>query len=130
MSTIPDEYTAADFGFTAIDETTYAANQQTAQTTPPVDENDLTRIVLNALVPIEDKLDRILLQKSIEEADEVKTAIALTEEQVKSRLTELEKLIMPLLVNLLKTADKEYIYWPNREEKVQSVIDQLLALTR
>jgi hypothetical protein len=39
-------------------------------------------------------------------------------------------LIMPLLVNLLKTADKEYIHWPNREAQVKSTIDKVLAITR
>jgi hypothetical protein len=37
---------------------------------------------------------------------------------------------MPLLVNLLKTADKEYIHWPNRATQVQSTIDKVLAITR
>jgi len=38
--------------------------------------------------------------------------------------------MMPLLVNLLKSSDKEYIRWANREEAVQKQIDRLLALTR
>ena len=37
---------------------------------------------------------------------------------------------MPLLVNLLKTADKEYIYWPDRKEQVEGQIDKLLGYTR
>ena len=52
------------------------------------------------------------------------------QDDVKSRLNELEKLIMPLLVNLMKNPDKEYIYWPNRKEKIQEQIDRVLSLTR
>ena len=45
-------------------------------------------------------------------------------------LKELEQLIMPLLVNLMKNPEKEYIYWPNRTAKIQEQIDKVLTLTR
>ena len=48
----------------------------------------------------------------------------------KDRLHEVEKLVMPLLVNLLKTSDKEYIYWPDRKDQVEGQIDKLLSYTR
>jgi hypothetical protein len=50
--------------------------------------------------------------------------------EVKANLKELEQLIMPLLVNLMKNPEKEYIYWPNRTAKIQEQIDKVLALTR
>lgn len=129
--TIPPEYSNVDFGFSAIDEATFNANQEVAESVPPsIDENDITRVVLNALAPIEDKLDTLLTRRNVEESDDVKIAIAQAQEEVKAKLTELEKLIMPLLVNLLKTADKEYIHWPNRATQVQSTIDRVLSLTR
>jgi hypothetical protein len=49
---------------------------------------------------------------------------------VKSNLTQLEQLVVPLLVNLMKNPEKEYIYWPNRKEKIQEQIDRVLKLTR
>jgi CRISPR/Cas system-associated protein Cas10 (large subunit of type III CRISPR-Cas system) len=49
---------------------------------------------------------------------------------VKKNLKELEQLIMPLLVNLMKNPEKEYIYWPNRTSKIQEQIDKVLTLTR
>ena len=49
---------------------------------------------------------------------------------VKSNLTQLEQLVVPLLVNLMKNPEKEYIYWPNRKEKIQEQIDKVLKLTR
>ena len=52
------------------------------------------------------------------------------ESAYKDRLYECEKLVMPLLVNLLKTSDKEYIYWPDRKEQVEGQIDKLLSFTR
>jgi hypothetical protein len=50
--------------------------------------------------------------------------------EVKTNLKELEQLIMPLLVNLMKNPEKEYIYWPNRTAKIQEQIDKVLSLTR
>lgn len=39
------------------------------------------------------------------------------------------KMIMPLLMNLKKDADKnEYIYWPNRAEKIEEFIKKLDTL--
>lgn len=131
MTTIPAEYSNVDFGFSAIDEATFKANQEVAESTPPsIDENDLTRVVLNALSPLEDKLDLLLQRKRVEESDDIQLAIAEAQDKIRSKLTELEKLIMPLLVNLLKTADKEYIHWPNRAAQVQGTIDKVLAITR
>ena len=131
MADIPAEYANADFGFSAIDEATYIAKQDTATETPPsIDENDLTRVVLNALSPLEDKLDTLLTRRNVEESDDVQVAITQAKEEVAAKVNDLEKLIMPLLVNLLKTADKEYIHWPNREAQVQGTINKVLAITR
>ena len=33
-------------------------------------------------------------------------------------------------INLLKTSDKEYIYWPDRKEQIEGQIDKLLSYTR
>lgn len=51
-------------------------------------------------------------------------------EAYKHRLAEVEKLIIPFLMKLLKTANKEYIYWPNREPVIKSQIEKIVRLTR
>ena len=131
MSNIPAEYANMDYGFSAVDEAEFKANQHEAETTPPsIDENDLNRIVLNSLAPLEDKLDRLLTRQQAEESDDIQFAIAQAQDEVKGKVVDLEKIIMPLLVNLMKTADKEYIHWPNREKQVQGTIDKVLAITR
>jgi hypothetical protein len=53
-----------------------------------------------------------------------------TVEEYAARLKEVEKLILPFFTKLLKTADKEYIYWPNRKALVEGQIQKILALTR
>lgn len=40
----------------------------------------------------------------------------------RGKLEQLHKAIMPLLYNLQKNPDKEYIYWPNRSEKIKEFI--------
>ena len=49
---------------------------------------------------------------------------------LQSSLETVEELILPLLDNFIKTADKEYIHWPNRKEIVEEVKGKLLKLTR
>ena len=48
-----------------------------------------------------------------------------------SKLLQVEKLIVPLLMNLLKDADtKEYIKWPNRRPVIEKQIEKILSITR
>lgn len=45
--------------------------------------------------------------------------------QTQSKLEGIRALIMPLLKNLMANPDKEYIYWPNRTEKIEAFIVKL-----
>lgn len=131
--TIPQEYLAFrqqdDFGFSAIDE---------SEVNRTVDPNTLEETIIvretitqssESLQRVEDKLDQMLALyndgKLGLEADRDKM-----EAEVKVNLKTLEQLIMPLLVNLMKNPEKEYIYWPNRTAKIQEQIDKVLSLTR
>jgi predicted lipoprotein len=67
---------------------------------------------------------------SEEEYNAVITEKADTVEEYAARLREIEKLVLPFFTKLLKTADKEYIYWPNRKELVEKQIQKILTLTR
>lgn len=62
-------------------------------------------------------------------AEEVNTALQ-TVDQYKAKLLEVEKLIIPLLVNLMKNPEVETIKWPNRAPVIQKQIDKILAITR
>lgn len=124
MSNIPQEYMDMDFGFSAVDE------MPTTQPTfdPQPIQQDVEGINDN-IIRIEQKIDS-LIRKMSEYDDEFNLVKEQTEEEVKSKLIQVEKLMMPLLVNLLKTSDKDYIHWPNRKDKIQAQIDKLLLLTR
>lgn len=68
-------------------------------------------------------VDEVEYQAVIAEKDE-------TVEEYKARLAEVEKIIMPFLSNLLKTADQPYIHWPNRKPVLEKQIQKILTLTR
>ena len=132
MSTIPQEYlgirTAEDFGFSAVDETEVkqSVNEDTLETTVI---REVVSTSNEAVTRIEAKMDQILSLYNDGKLG-LDAERKQMQDDVKSRLNELEKLIMPLLVNLMKNPDKEYIYWPNRKEKIQEQIDRVLSLTR
>ena len=130
---IPQEYLAFrqqdDFGFSAIDES--EVNRTVDPST--LEETIIVRETITqsseSLQRVEDKLDQVLALyndgKLGLDAERDKM-----EADVKVNLKTLEQLIMPLLVNLMKNPEKEYIYWPNRTAKIQEQIDKVLSLTR
>ena len=44
---------------------------------------------------------------------------------VTNKLEGLRKMIIPLLNNLKKNPDKEYIYWPDRVQKIDAFIKKM-----
>jgi hypothetical protein len=84
---------------------------------------------------IEQKLDVLLsqLQNGIQtsaNADDLDIYRGMIEEKVKQKLEQVERLTLPLLYNLKKNPDKEYIYWPDRVEKIDAQIQKILSITR
>jgi len=67
---------------------------------------------------------------SEEEYNRVINDTAQTADDYKQRLAQLEKIIIPFLQKLYTTADKEYIYWPNRKPTIEQQIEKILKLTR
>ena len=43
----------------------------------------------------------------------------------KQNMKGLKNLIMPLLNNLMKNPEKDYIHWPDREEKIKEFIEKI-----
>ena len=67
---------------------------------------------------------------SEEEYNKVIAETADTAQEYQARLEQVEKFVIPYFQQLIKTADKEYIYWPNRKALVESQIQKILTLTR
>ena len=68
-------------------------------------------------------VDEVEYQAVIAEKDE-------TVEEYKERLQQVEKIIMPFLTNLYKTANQPYIHWPNRGPIIEKQMQKILTLTR
>lgn len=67
---------------------------------------------------------------SEEEYNSVINKTAETADDYRTRLQEVEKMIIPFLMKLQTTGDKEYIYWPNRKPIIEKQIERILKLTR
>ena len=78
----------------------------------------LQKLVSNALGELDDHKENLEAIDTKKELD------------YKDRLLECEKLILPLLQNLMKNEEKEYIYWPNRKAIITSQIDRIQKVTR
>lgn len=134
MSTIPQEYldSSFDFGFSAVDDPEGVNPPPPA---PTVNTEEISAPILERMNIIEYNMNQILqIVERIENAgtpeldtDEYKQLI---EKDVKERLTSLEKLILPLLVNLMKNPEKDYIHWPNRKPVIEKQVEKILSLTR
>ena len=132
MSTIPKEYliprSQEDFGFTAVDE-----DQLQSPLNSKVFETEIIKEKVGAsaegIFRLENKIDTILSLYNDGKLGLDAERIKLQQES-NEKLKALEELIVPLLVNLMKNPEKEYIYWPNRKDKIQEQIDKVLKLTR
>lgn len=71
----------------------------------------------------EDELKEI--ERQLETVVQQTTTTASTLEQ---KLNDLYDAIMPLLNNLEKNPEREYIYWPNRQEKIKSFKEKLFDI--
>ncbi len=87
--------------------------------------------VTQRLGGIEDTLEymkSVLELKNQEEIDMKKQELY---DAYSDRMKQVEKLTIPLLLNLAKNSDTNpYIHWPNRKEIVEAQIQKILTVTR
>ena len=107
-----------DFGFTAVDEPLTAT--ETHQVSAPQTSDE----VLQKLYEIENRL------LSLDNSTLLQEHRNLIEQDVAEKLKQAEDLILPLLYNLKKNPEKEYIHWPNRLAVIDKQIEKILAVTR
>ena len=97
-------------------------------------DNDNITVNLGTLDPSGTNLDEIkkleakLLQ--IDNSGMVDEHKALVEQDVATKLRDVEDLVLPLLYNLQKNPEKEYIHWPNRTAIIDKQIEKIKAVTR
>lgn len=69
-------------------------------------------------------------QDVLQELNAKDQALTEKEQELQQKIKVLESIIVPLLNNLIKTADRAYIYWPNRKDKCEDMLKQVLRTTR
>ena len=133
-----------DFGFTAVDQDELktktgedaSIGKEVADQLKAVAKSSAGQASSAAIEELDGKVDLLtkLISNSLSELDDHKENLSTKETNktldFKDRLIECEKLILPLLQNLMKNEDKEYIYWPNRKAIIQQQIDRLQKITR
>lgn len=129
---IPKEYLDSefDFGFSTTDDDSLPPVVQP----PAVSSQEISEPIIERIRNVELNLGEVLnILERLENAstpldtDEYK---ALIEKDVKDKLGAVEKLILPLLVNLMKNPEKDTIKWPGRAPIIEKQIEKILAITR
>jgi len=112
-----------DFGFTAVDEAPSQPSQPTQPVTAEIPE-DFKDGIMQKLYDIESRLLGLDNSTMISEHRD------LVSQDVAAKLKDVEDLILPLLLNLKKNPEKEYIHWPNRTAVIDNQIEKIKAVTR
>jgi hypothetical protein len=113
-----------DFGFTAVDEIPTSNSNTTAT-------NVIAHVEDAQLESILNKLERLeLLILNSDNSDMINEHRELVKQDVVDKLAQVENLILPLLYNLQKNPEKEYIHWPNRTIIIDKQIEKIKAVTR
>ena len=66
----------------------------------------------------------------VQKAAETASSASSTAEELQAKIDKLYNAITPLLNNLKKNPEKEYIFWPNRIDKVEQFETHLLNIYR
>ena len=112
-----------DFGFTAVDEITVSKTTTPTNVIAHVDDEQLETIL--------NKLERLeLLILNSDNSDMINEHRELVKQDVVDKLAQVENLILPLLYNLQKNPEKDYIHWPNRTIIIDKQIEKIKAVTR
>ena len=71
----------------------------------------------------EDALDAV--QEARQQVETTSSELQEQVEEWKTRSDTLYRMVLPLLKNLASNPEKDYIYWPDRVDKIQQFKDQL-----
>jgi hypothetical protein len=63
--------------------------------------------------------------KAVQEASKQAETATQSTLMLEQKINSLYNMIMPLLNNLAKNPEKDYIYWPNRLDKIEQFRDKL-----
>ena len=114
-----------DFGFTFADDDLGTTQQPVPTATP--EDTEFKSELLDKISALENKLEELTTGDTSSLIEQHKQLLT---SEVRGKLQQVEQMILPLLYNLQKNPDKEYIHWPNRKDIIQKQIDRILQVTR
>ena len=125
LNSIDDIDMNYDFGFTTVDEDEVQEFETAVQ-------EKVAKATQQETGALESKLDELLKLRKDDNSYQVlfEKRKAELEDVYKDQMKKVEKLILPLLHNLMKNPENEYIKWPNRTKIVQQQINRIVAITR
>ena len=125
LNSIDDIDMNYDFGFTTVDEDEVQEFETAVQ-------EKVAKATQQETGALESKMDKLLKLREDDSSYQVlfEKRKAELETIYKDLMKKVEKLILPLLHNLMKNPENEYIKWPGRTEIVQKQINKIVAITR
>ena len=137
-----------DWGFTSVKEKPSEEQSKQTETVVKQTADSTAKAVSSDIVSkLDNKLDKLLslvgsTKTAVNEKNQTELDIAkkqmddeydlrkdnLGKEQ-KEKFTQLEKLIIPLLIKLAKSPE-DYIYWPNRGDVIETQVKKIIEITR
>ena len=125
LSSIDDIDMNYDFGFTTVDEDEVQEFETAVQ-------EKVAKATQQETGALESKMDKLLKLREDDSSYQLlfEKRKAELETIYKDQMKKVERLILPLLHNLMKNPENEYIKWPGRTEIVQKQINKIVAITR
>ena len=125
LNSIDDIDMNYDFGFTTVDEDEVQEFETAVQ-------ERVAKAAGHETGALEAKMDKLLKLREDDSSYQLlfEKRKAELEEVYKGQMKKLEKLVLPLLYNLMKNPENEYIKWPGRTTIVQKQINKIVAITR
>ena len=125
LSSIEDIDMNYDFGFTTVDEDEVQEYETAVQ-------EKVAKAVGHESGALEAKMDKLLKLREDDSSYQIlfEKRKAELEDIYKGQMKKVEKLILPLLHNLMKNPENEYIKWPGRTDIIQKQINKIVAITR
>ena len=125
LNSIDDIDMNYDFGFTTVDEDEVQEFETAVQ-------EKVAKATQQETGALESKMEKLLKLREDDSSYQVlfEKRKAELETIYKDQMRKVERLILPLLHNLMKNPENEYIKWPGRTEIVQKQINKIVAITR
>ena len=137
-----------DWGFTSVKEKPSEEQSKQTETVVKQTADSTAKAVSSDIVNrLDSKLDKVLslinsTKTAVNEKNQTELDIAKKQmddeydlrkdnlgKDMKEKFTQLEKLIIPLLIKLAKSPEA-YIHWPNRAQVIEAQVKKIIAITR